>query len=78
VKDYAASKKRNPELEKTHSAGHAASRSRCGVKRVAREVIGLVEFGRACDAFMVEHVPGYRVRSFSGVDVTTKVLGRAG
>ena len=31
--------------------------------------------GRACDRFLVERVPGYRVLSFQGADVTERMLG---
>lgn len=62
-------------MSRYHSAGHAATKGRSGTKQPKTEVIRLEEFGKACDRFMVRHVPGYRIKNFAGVDVTERVLG---
>lgn len=53
------------------SAGRASGGT-TGVKQ-KHAYMGLAEFRRHCDRFMVEHVPGWQCKDFSGRDVTEEI-----
>lgn len=53
------------------SAGRANG-GKTGIKEKQR-YIGLAEFCRHCDRFMVEHVPGWVCKDFGGRDVTEQI-----
>ena len=67
----------NPKGTKLSQGANSAGRSngeRTGVKMKPAK-LNMIEFGRACDRFMVAHVPGYRVKNFMRIEVTVAATG---
>jgi len=69
-----ASNRKRQAAQNTPNRG-SAGRSNgvvTGVK-MKRSEVGMADFRRHCDRFMVEHVPGWVCRDFAGRDVTAEI-----